>query len=233
VPLLYHRHTYRDSGYRNLYVLPYYTSSERMAAGGEEDIHLLFPLYYSRTAPESVQRFILWYYYESRPKYRYDTVPLLFARTDDLENDTYAWHFALAAGYKRYKESGTLHHRLLPLWWYSRDGQNTAIYLPFLLSMFDSRDEGNRIFRTILLGIVYYQNTDLVAYDQTLGVLLGSLYYHNKYPERKFDSYGTLYGLLWHYETEDNYKRFSILTFIYSRTEKDQTVRHKFFGISL
>lgn len=270
VPLLFHRRSYRDASYSNLYLLLYYGSHEKISGGGEENIHLFFPLYSARTSPASVRRFILWYYYESRMNYRYDLFPLVFGRTDDSASDSYAWHFALhnlwykrsatatnfrltygllgwytddpqefswhfalAMGYKRYKERDALHHRLLPLWWYSRDDRDSTIYLPFLLSMFENRDEGNRIFRAVLLGILYYQNTDLTAYDQTLGVLLGSLYYHNKYPERKFDSYGTLYGLLWHYETEENYKRFSILTFIYSRTEKDQVVRHKIFGIPL
>jgi len=62
---------------------------------------------------------------------------------------------------------------------------------------------------------------------------MGALYYHNKYTERRFDSYGSVYGLLWHYETEDNYKRLSLLTFIYIRTETEKGVRHRLLGIPL
>lgn len=149
----------------------------------------------------------------------------------DLE--TFSWHLALATGYKRTDAQGYLRHHVLPLWWYSTTAGATALHLPFLLATFQASADGNQLFRAVLLGLLYYQNTDYAAYDQTLGVALGALYYHNKYPERRFDSYGSLYGLLWHYETEDNYKRLALLTFVYIRTETENGVRHRLFGIPL
>lgn len=149
------------------------------------------------------------------------------------EEHAFSWHIALASGYKHVPRSGYVRHHLLPLWWHSHTGDDSDLYLPFLLAAFRNHDNGNSIFRAVLLGLLYYENSDLRAYDQTLGVLLGSLYYHNKYPDRKFDSYGSLYGLLWHYETEENYKRFSFLTFIYTRTETEKGTRHRLLGIPL
>ncbi len=149
------------------------------------------------------------------------------------EERIFSWHFALVTGYKHYLDTGKIRHHLLPLWWHTHHGEDSDLYLPFLLAAFQNHDHGNRIFRAIALGLLYYQNTNLQAYEQTLGVALGALYYHNKYPERRFDSYGSLYGLLWHYETEDNYKRFSLLTFVYTRTETEKGTRHRLLGIPL
>jgi hypothetical protein len=156
---------------------------------------------------------------------------LVHSYEKDLES--FSWHIALATGYKRNDAQGYLRHHLLPLWWYSNRSGETNLHLPFLLATFQSSADGNRVFRAILLGVLYYQNSDYAAYDQTLGVAMGTLYYHNKYTERRFDSYGSVYGLLWHYETEDNYKRLSLLTFIYIRTETEKGVRHRLLGIPL
>lgn len=145
----------------------------------------------------------------------------------------FSWHFALVGGYKHIPPTEYTRHHLLPLWWHSRTGGDTNLYLPFLLAAFRNHDGGKRIFRAVALGILYYENSDSDAYEQTMGIALGALYYHNKYPERHFDSYGSLYGLLWHYETEENYKRFSLLTFLYIRTETENGVRHRLLGIPL
>lgn len=143
----------------------------------------------------------------------------------------FSWHFALISGYKHVPSTEYVRHHLLPLWWHSRTGGDTNLYLPFLLAAFTNHGGGNRIFRAVALGILYYESSDREAYEQTLAVALGIIYYHNKYPERRFDSYGSLYGLLWHYETEENYKRFSFLTFLYIRTETENGVRHRILGI--
>ncbi len=42
-----------------------------------------------------------------------------------------------------------------------------------------------------------------------------------------------LLELLWHYETEANYKRLAVLTFFYIRTETENGVRHRLLGIPL
>ncbi len=175
--------------------------------------------------------YTLWYERHAAKK-SFKLVYGLGANYSDAES-AFSWHFALISGYKHVTSIEYVRHHLLPLWWHSRTGDDTNLYLPFLLAAFRNHGGGKRIFRAIALGILYYENSDLEAYEQTLGVALGALYYHNKYPERRFDSYGSLYGLLWHYETEENYKRFSILTFLYSRTETESGVRHRILGIPL
>lgn len=88
--------------------------------------------------------------------------------------ESFSWHIALATGYKRHDAQGYLRHHLLPLWWYSNRSGETNLHLPFLLATFQSSADGNRVFRAILLGLLYYQNSDYAAYDQTLGVAIGT-----------------------------------------------------------
>lgn len=198
----------------------------------------LFPLVAGRTSDESAGTYswhvllhTFWYERKKQAAEFRLLYGLGFNYAD--EERLFSWHFALFTGYKHYLDTGRVRHHLLPFWWSSRQGDESDLYLPFLLAAFQNHDQGNRIFRVIALGLLYYQNTDYNSYEQTLGVALGALYYHNKYPERRFDSYGSLYGLLWHYETEDNYKRFSLLTFIYTRTETEKGTRHRLLGIPL
>lgn len=172
-------------------------------------------------------------WYESRQDSKQFRLGYGVLHSYERDLETFSWHLALVTGYKRIDAQNYLRHHLLPLWWYSTSAGDTALHLPFLLATFQSSADGNRLFRAVLLGLLYYQNSDYAAYDQTLGVALGALYYHNKYPERRFDSYGSLYGLLWHYETEDNYKRLALLTFVYIRTETERGVKHRLLGIPL
>jgi hypothetical protein len=177
--------------------------------------------------------FVWTIWYESRQDSKQFRLGYGVLHSYERDLESYHWHFALVTGYKRIDTQNYLRHHLLPLWWYSTSAGDTSLHLPFLLATFQSSSDGNRLFRAVLLGLLYYQNSDFTAYDQTLGVALGALYYHNKYPERRFDSYGSLYGLLWHYETEDNYKRLALLTFVYIRTETERGVRHRLLGIPL
>jgi len=145
-----------------------------------------------------------------------------------------SWHLALVTGYKSYNDGSYLRHHFLPLWWYSRTNENTThLLLPFIASYFSSNESATEQFQAVLFGALYYKNSHLDSYEQTEHVLLGILYYHSKTAERHFDSYGSLWGGLWHYEREENYNRFSLLTFVYTRTETEQGVKHRFFGISL
>lgn len=145
-----------------------------------------------------------------------------------------SWHFALISGYKSYNDESYLRHHFLPLWWYSRANENTTrLLLPVVASYFSSNANATEEFQAVLFGALYYKNSHLELYEQTEHLLLGILYYHNKTAERHFDSYGSLWGGLWHYEREENYNRFSLLTFVYTRTETEHGVKHRLFGISL
>jgi hypothetical protein len=145
----------------------------------------------------------------------------------------FSWHFSLITGYRSERDNGYRRHHFLPLWWNSTEGKESHLYLPFLLSAFTSHDDGNRVFRAVALGTLYYQKTDVPAYDQTLAVAMGTIYYHNrnrKTEGREYDSYGSLFGLLWHYESEGSYNRFALLAFVFIRSEDENGVRRKLLG---
>ena len=255
IPLLYHQKARNDNSYRNFYIFPYYSSTQIHGDESEpEQVTWIIPVYFRETRTGYSKNLVplvagmtsdinseafswhalVWTFaYDRRQKTT--SFNVLYGLLHRYENDTdvFSWHLALAVGYKRRQSDSYLRHHLLPLWWYSRQGNDTNLYLPFLLAKFQNENDGNRIFRALVLGILYYQNSDFAAYDQTLAIALGTIYYHNKYPERHFDSYGSLYGVLWHYETEDNYRRFALLTFIYIRTETEKGVKHRVLGIPL
>ncbi len=253
IPLLYHQKSRHDNTYTNFYLFPYYASHEVYGnSGGGEHVTWVFPVFFhkwragysslllpligGRTIDTTAEAYswhaVVWTLAYDRRQTAV-SFNLLYGLLHSYEYDTefFSWHLALAVGFKR--QNTYLRHHLLPLWWYSRQTNDTTLYLTFLLAKFQNEDDGNRIFRALLLGILYYQNSDYNAYEQTLGVALGTIYYHNKYPERHFDSYGSLYGLLWHYETEDNYRRLALLTFLYIRTETEKGVKHRLLGIPL
>jgi hypothetical protein len=269
-PFLFHRRSDTNGNYSNFYLIPFYFSRQKYEvqtaapatkAFADETVFWLFPLYYGERSPGyamdnfafvagrktntpadsfswNALLYTIWYERQQKSTHFRLGYSLLF-NVSDTEH-AFSWHFALLTGYKYQRDGSFLRNHLLPLWWHSRNGTDTNLYLPFLLSMFTNHDNGNRLFRAVLLGILYYHNSDAAAYDQTEHLLLGAGYYHTKnfeidpttQRERRFDSYGSLWGALWHYESEENYKRFSILTFIYARSERDGEVKHKFFGIS-
>lgn len=185
-----------------------------------------FPLYYYEGAPQSVE------------------FQAVFGLLGGFKKNAQVlrWHAALLVGYKYIKDAYTDHY-VLPLWYHSRYRSEVSTsfetYIPILLSKFSNDDNGARVQRILVLGLLYYYNSEREKFYQREHLLLGTLYYHNKKYERAadghprhFDSYGSLWGLLWHYETEENYKRFSILTFVYTRTERDGNVRHRVMGVS-
>ncbi|MBV6494185.1 MAG: hypothetical protein LDLANPLL_02211 [Turneriella sp.] len=225
VPLLFHRYTEESNQYKNFYIFPLYQSWQQSAAG-ETYTTWFFPLYYYEGAPQSVE------------------FQAVFGLLGGFKKNAQVlrWHAALLVGYKYIKDAYTDHY-VLPLWYHSRYRSEVSTsfetYIPILLSKFSNDDNGARVQRILVLGLLYYYNSEREKFYQREHLLLGTLYYHNKKYERAadghprhFDSYGSLWGLLWHYETEENYKRFSILTFVYTRTERDGNVRHRVMGVS-
>ncbi len=126
------------------------------------------------------------------------------------------------------KREGYLHHRLLPLYAYTSEaGEGWDLYLPPLLSYFGEDREGELSLGC--LGLLYYRNTDVTAGEASRKVLLGALYEESERKERSYRSYGSLWGLLWKYETEEKgYSKFSILKGLYKRKTKDGTTENTF-----
>ncbi|HNL53294.1 MAG TPA: hypothetical protein PKI36_02710 [Turneriella sp.] len=173
--------------------------------------------------------------------FRYDYTPtesrlnllygLLFSR--EQTEWEFSWHFALITGYRITPDGVYRRHHLLPAYWYSVSDDERMLLLPALLSVFTTSNDGTRQFQAVLLGLLWYNSNHETEYRQTEAIGAGTIWFHNRTPERRFDSYGSLYGLLWHYETETNYKRLAVLTFLYIRTETENGVRHRLLGIPL
>ncbi len=107
----------------------------------------------------------------------------------------------------------------LPFYWYSSSPGHTTLFIPFALSYFDY--EGANKFELIGLGLIWYRNYDAFKRTNTEHALLGTLYYGRDLPERGYHSRGSLWGIIWEKESEDetNYRKFSILKgAVYSRT---------------
>ncbi|MBL8020075.1 MAG: hypothetical protein JNM27_10465 [Leptospirales bacterium] len=145
-----------------------------------------------------------------------------------------------------------LHHRLLPAYWYESEPGLTFLVTPL---GYYKNDTNNNIFRTMLpivpvvwyhsdvgqdtfqlglLGTAWYRNFESAERSDRFMLLGGILYNEVQRPERGYRSRGSLWGLIWDYETESNgFSKFSILKFVYSRTSDEDGVRTRILGISI
>ena len=101
---------------------------------------------------------------------------------------------------------------------------------PLLTYVSHDRD---RRFHLWLLGGLWYRNykPDMGSDRQML--LMGIPYMKVSRPERGYESWGSLWGLLWNYEKEreTGFSKFSILKFLYKRTVLDGEVTHSVMGV--
>ncbi|HDP80130.1 MAG TPA: hypothetical protein ENN21_04735 [Spirochaetes bacterium] len=121
---------------------------------------------------------------------------------------------------------------LMPLWYYGRDDRGWDLCLPPLLTYVNDRgDEGK--FQMWALGAFWYRNYRPRQHRDRRALLLGIPYYRVEKPERGYASTGSLWGLLWEYETESetNFSKFSLLKFLYKRVDMNGEVSHRVMGI--
>ncbi len=143
-------------------------------------------------------------------------------KSDNYDIDAVMW----LAGIER--NGDYFHNRVLPLYWYSSDKYETTLVVPPVLSYF-SRDS-NGDFDLGLLGLVYYRNENISAGEDRRMWLLGALYNEVKVPERKYHARGSLWGILWDYEIEEEteFTKFTILKgfykYINDKGESEHTV---------
>lgn len=166
--------------------------------------------------PEIAEMRLLWGTLFSFEKYR---------KNGNYDVDALLW----LAGVKR--NGDYFHNRVLPLYWYSSDRYETTLVVPPALSYF-SKDSNGR-FDLGLLGVVYYRNEDRAAGEDRIMWLLGSLYDEVKVPERKYHSIGSLWGILWDYETEEatDFTKFTILKGLYKYIDKKGEKEHTVFWV--
>ncbi len=145
--------------------------------------------------------------------------------SDNYDIDALLW----LAGVER--EGSYFHNRVLPLYWYSSDRDETTLVVPPILSYFSKESNGD--FDLGVLGLVYYRNEDKRAGEDRRMWLLGALYDEVKAPERRYHSRGSLWGVLWDYETEGetDFTKFTILKGLYKYREEKGETKHTFFWV--
>jgi len=148
-----------------------------------------------------------------------------YKKTEDYDIDAFLW----LAGITRDKDY--FHNRILPLYWYSSDRDSYNLILPPILSRFSEDRGGN--FDLGLLGLLYYRNEDRYNYSDRRMVLLGAIYNEVKYPERRYHARGSLWGILWDYETEDDgyFKKFTILKGLYKYINNNGKTEQSLFWV--
>ncbi len=153
----------------------------------------------------------------------------LFEYTSSRTSNSYDFDALLwFAGFDN--EQGGFHSRLIPVWYYqSYSPDDWFLVVPPLLSYFSEDSSGS--FDLALLGALYYRNEDRYAGEDRRMVLLGVLYNEVKSPERKYHARGSLWGLLWDYETEDktNFTKFTILKGLYKYVDRNGDKEHTVF----
>ncbi len=120
----------------------------------------------------------------------------------------------------------------MPLWYYGRDSEGWDLCLPPLLTYMNDRGDRGK-FQMWALGALWYRNYRPQEERDRRALLLGIPYYHVEKPERGYSSTGSLWGLLWEYETESdtNFTKFSLLKFLYKRVNMNGEVSHRVMGI--
>ncbi|TAL34447.1 MAG: hypothetical protein EPN93_12040 [Spirochaetes bacterium] len=129
-------------------------------------------------------------------------------------------------------EQGRFYHYATPLWYYSRDAQGYSLLIPPLLSYLSSdKDYGK--FQMWALGALWYRNYKPQERSDTQTLLLGIPYYKVQVPERGYTGRGSLWGILWEYQTESEtgFSKFSILKILYQRVTIDGETYNRVLGI--
>jgi hypothetical protein len=115
---------------------------------------------------------------------------------------------------------------------YNNNPDKWSLFSPLGLSYINHSEYEK--FDFIGMGLLWYRNDKLKANYERQMLLLGIPYFYVKKPERGYESRGSLWGLLWEYETEKetNFAKLSILKFIYKRVDMNGNVYHKILGIT-
>jgi hypothetical protein len=179
-----------------------------------DEYSMLFTTMELDISPEIMEMRLMWGLLFNFESYR---------KSADYDADALLW----LAGIERHGDS--FHNRVLPLYWYSSDKYSSTLVIPPVLSYFSSDSNGD--FDLALLGLVYYRNEDKYAGEDRRMWLLGTLYNEVKVPERKYHSRGSLWGILWDYETEGDtgFAKFTILKGLYKYKKDKGESEHTLF----
>ena len=125
------------------------------------------------------------------------------------------------------------HNSFWPVWWLESTPEETFWVTTPLLSM-GNRD-ANGGYQLIGAGALWHNFYRTEQNESSSRILLGTVYEELRRPERGYHSRGSMWGFLWQYqaESETDYRKFSVLKFLYSRTETEGQVRHRVFGVKV
>ncbi|MEQ9364119.1 MAG: hypothetical protein RIF32_07755, partial [Leptospirales bacterium] len=132
---------------------------------------------------------------------------------------------------KHESRPGYTHNSFFPLWWYDHDSASSLWAFAPLLS--GGRREGEETTRLFGGGALYYEFTDTARDEYSRAVLLGALYTDVRQNERGYRSRGSLWNYLWQFqeESESDFRKFSVLKFVYSKTRHAGKTRTRILGI--
>ncbi len=201
-----------DSSYHQRRNLLYLYDHNRYIKPGEtrDDYSLLLGSFKYNISPEVKEMQMLWGTLYSGMRYT----------NGDYSHSSLLW----LAGISR--KGNEFHSRILPLYAYCSDDDEWSLLMPLLLTYFSEDKSGD--FDLGVLGLAYYRNNDIPSGNDRRMLLLGSIYNEVKRPERGYHEMGSLWGILWSYEKEEEtgFRKFSILKGIYKWVEKDGEKDH-------
>ncbi len=239
-----------DDGW-GFYSLPFMTENHR-------DYYWFFAagLYWETGEDYGRRNFLYLLDHEYSHKENYYRYSALFRAVNSVNTDYYSQLSVLYGGlvnYVNYKNSddyefsmllriyyqenmnGRFSNGLFPLYHYSKSEYETNIYFPSVPFIYYHQRRPDGRTDLILSGLLYYRNQNLTeGYDRSL-YLGGLAYYNLELPERGYRSRGSAWGLLWEYETEKetDYRSWSVLSFVYSKTYYKGEESKRIFGIRL
>lgn len=125
----------------------------------------------------------------------------------------------------------------LPIYRYGETQEGYSFLAPPLLAYHSKDVEGTLTLGG--LGLVYYRNHSEIDQEDSTKILGGLFYFSEKKATRGYRNHGVfgfplIGGLLWNYEYEEetDFKKISILKFVFSRTTYKGRTWNSYFGIS-
>jgi hypothetical protein len=211
-----YNHEARENNFTDtsLFLLGYYQNSVKDLNRNSFNNRFFYYLYQYQSEQNSIRNIrVLWLGYQNENNYSGDT-------------DKY----------------GTKTYNLFPLVWHERNLYSSTDYAtdkksdvlatawvfgPFL--GYSTRKE-NYSLDWALFGALYWNKKE--TEESTKHILLGTLYFESEKKERGYHSYGSMWGWLWEYQTEEesDYYKFSIIKIFSVSKYKGKT---KIMGIEL
>jgi len=250
IPFYFRKIAYQKNNWNYRHVLtPFYFSSWNEDRNITSKTILGFNFYDS---PQEKEENFLYIFRHYRAKnYEYEYYSLLFSLSKFEKHSDYnsftilggfltdvEWHnrdrynfdaLLYLASIEKYQQ--TFHTRIIPLWYYNRSRDTTLLVIPPALT-WNSEDYYGK-FQLWVLGALWFRNYKSDEGKDLQALLLGIPYYKLQDPERGYESWGSLWGLLWQYEkeSETGFSKFSLLKILYRRTVIDGEVTHRILGI--